>query len=61
MLVNYSQAWSLPWSVVDITNDTRLEKAEFYFASGYQLQVASWLGVGILCPLSLLSDGILSG
>lgn len=41
-----SWAWNLPWSVVYILSETPLEKGSFSFASGYQVQIASWLGVG---------------
>lgn len=44
MLANYSWAWSLPWWIVDINSDTPLEKISSPFASGDQLQIASWLG-----------------
>lgn len=44
--------WVLPWSVVDGSSDTQLEKTSVLFARVYQLQVASWLGVGTMftCP-----------
>lgn len=48
MLANYSRAWSLPWWVVDINSDTPLEKVSSPFASGDQLQIASWLGWNLL-------------
>lgn len=46
--------------MVDIPNDTPLEKIKFPFSNRYQLQIVSLLGVG-LCPPPLLSAGILSG
>lgn len=50
----YSWTWGLP----SILSETPLEKSKFYFASRYQTQLASWLGVGSLCPFSCLSAGI---
>lgn len=42
MLANYSYAWHLPCSVVDIFNDTK-EKTNFPFLSSCHLQLASWV------------------
>lgn len=43
-MANYSCIWGLPYCVVDILSETTLEKTNFLFASGYRLQMASWLG-----------------
>lgn len=39
-------AEGLPWSIMDPPSDTPLEKTHFLLASRYQLQTASWLGLG---------------
>lgn len=44
VLVHYSWSGVLPLSVANIWSITSLEKTDFYFACGYQLQIASWLG-----------------
>lgn len=46
VLTNHSWRWGLPWSVAHSRSDTPFEKTDFPFARGYQLQKASWLGVG---------------
>lgn len=51
VLANYSWAWGLPWSVVDIPSEIPLEKTDLLFASEYQLQIA-------YCLLPLLSVGV---
>lgn len=40
MLANYSTAWSLSWSVADISSATHSEETKFPFPRSYQLQVA---------------------
>lgn len=49
------QSMALPWAVVNIPNDTFQEKADFPFASGYQVQITSWLGMWpcVYLPLSV--------
>lgn len=56
MFGNYYLAWSLLWSVINILNETPLEKIGFSFASGYQLLIAYWLGERTLVhfPFSVL-------
>lgn len=54
VFVNCSWVWGLPWSVVHMPSETRLEKIDFLPASGYQLQMASWLGVEPHVHFSLL-------
>jgi hypothetical protein len=44
VLINYTLAWVLPWSVVDINSDSPLEKTFLFFPRMYQLYIASWLG-----------------
>lgn len=36
-----SWKWGMSWSVVDIHIDTSLDKTDFPFGSGYQLQIVS--------------------
>lgn len=45
VLANYSRVRGLPCSVVDILSKTPLEKADFLFASRYQLQIPPSLGM----------------
>ena len=45
MLFNYFWTWGLLWSVVNISRDLPLEKTDFPFARGYQLQI-TWLEMG---------------
>lgn len=52
MLSNYSHAWDLRWSVVEISSDTTSRKFDIYFPSRYQMQLAYWLGVGICMPIA---------
>lgn len=52
--------WDLSWSVVNISSGTPLETTNFSYVSGYQLQIASWLGVGVQVYFSLLVLGTLS-
>lgn len=47
MLTNYSRSWELPSGIVNITSKIPLEKMNLSFANRYQLQIASWLGVGV--------------
>lgn len=60
LLVSCSWAWILAWSGVDILSITPLGKTHFPSPSRCQLQITSWLEVG-LCAYSLLSAGLLSG
>lgn len=52
----YSWEWTLTWSVLNIPSDTPLEETDCIFASTYQLQGASWLGMGprVHSPFSVL-------
>lgn len=47
VLVNCSWACSQPWRMVDKLSDISLEKTDIPFARKCQLQVVSWLGVGL--------------
>lgn len=47
-LLAAAQPWhGQPWSAADILSDATLEKTDFPFNSGYQLQLASRLGAGL--------------
>lgn len=46
VLTTYSRSRGLPGNVIDMPNETSLEKTDTYFARGCQFQLASWLGVG---------------
>jgi hypothetical protein len=48
VLANYTRAWGLPWSVIDLPNNIPLKKTNFPISSRYQLQMASWLGVELV-------------
>lgn len=52
--------WGLPIRVVYIPSETSLEKTIFSFANGYQLMIASELGMGLVST-SPLSSGSPSG
>lgn len=56
VLANYSWAWACSGVWLLHTLRVPLGKASFPFAGGYQLQRASWEGVGLLAhgPLSVL-------
>jgi hypothetical protein len=58
MLAIYFWARSLTWSMVNISREISLDKTGFSFAGGYQLQIASWLGVRVhvYLPLSVLES-----
>lgn len=58
VLVNNFWTWSLPWSVVDTPSVTSLE---FPFASGYQSQIVSGLGVGSCVHLLFSGLGVCGG
>ena len=60
LLAIYSWAYSLPLRVVCFPSETPLEKTKFSFASGYQLEIASGLGMGRVST-SPLSTGTPSG
>lgn len=45
VLFNNFWTWGLLWSVVNISRDLPLEKIDFPFARGYQLQI-TWLEMG---------------
>lgn len=47
VLHNDSWAWVLPWIASDIPSKMSLNKANFPFASGYQLQIAYCLMMGL--------------
>lgn len=51
---SYSRTWGLPWTVGHIPSGTPLEKQVWLFPSRYQLQIASWEGVGFYVHLSQL-------
>lgn len=52
--VNYLWTWDLPWSVVDVTNNTTLERIIFPLPGG--IIAHSFIARdGTLCPLLLLS------
>lgn len=58
VLATYCWAWGLLLSVINISNNTPLEKTIFVFiASGCQLEIAFWLGkvTWVYLPLSELS------
>lgn len=44
-LANYSWAWVLSQSMVNVPSVSPLKKTDFPFPSFYQLQIDSWLGV----------------
>lgn len=44
----------MSWSVIDTPRATPLEKTDFSSPSGYQLQIAAWLGVEDFVPTVLL-------
>ena len=46
VLVIYCWAWVLTWNVIFIPSKHPLEKTKFCFARSYQLEMASWLGIG---------------
>lgn len=62
VLVHYSWSGVLPLSVANIWSITSLEKTDFYFACGYQFQIASWLGWrAMFTPHPPISAGTCSG
>lgn len=46
VLAIYCWTWGLPVHVVCLPNETLLQKAKYSFVSGYQLEIASDLGMG---------------
>lgn len=48
VLAIYFWAWGLPLAVVCTTSETLLEKTNFSFASGYELEIASVLEYEVL-------------
>lgn len=44
VLVNYSWAWSLPWTVIDILSDTSLEKVCFPTPQQVSITILSYGG-----------------
>lgn len=57
MLANYSWPRGLSLSVVDTPSEAPLEKTKFSSASGCQLQIPCWLGVGALVYFLLTALG----
>lgn len=55
---NHSWAWGLPWTVVNISSVTSLQKTDFSSPGDYQLMIVFWLGGGN-SVLSLLGAWIL--
>ena len=55
-LAIYCWAYSLPLRVVCFPSEMPLEETKFSFASGYQLEMTSQLGMG-MCPLLLSAMG----
>lgn len=43
-----SWAWGLPWIMFDISSVTPLKNNDFSSACSYQLQIAYWLGMGLV-------------
>ena len=60
LLAKYFWAWALPWSVLNTTSDTPLEKTVF-FSISYQLQIDSWLGMRLCISFSFSVLGFLCG
>lgn len=58
VLAAYCWAHSLPLGAVCFPRETPLKKTNFSFASGYQLMVASGLGMGGGCPPLLPTVGL---
>lgn len=50
----HSWAWFLSWNVVDILNNTLLEKTDFLFSRKNQLQMPSWLGMKVCLHIPLM-------
>ena len=51
MLASHCRTWG------PVVSETPLEKTEFSFAGRYQLQIASWLGIGDHVDLPFLVPG----
>lgn len=60
VLANRAGAWGLPWSVVDISSVTPLEQTDFHNPTRYQLQITSWVELGLCVhfPFSILGCGL---
>ena len=43
--------------MVSLPSETPLEKTNFSFSNGYQLEIVSWLVIRGMCPLPLSAPG----